>query len=290
MSQTYFEMNMHTKCTKLEVRNAELEAENEALKAKVQDLGFEVVLLRDVCDYDEEERKDEIIAELKQTLDAKDAEIAQLKAELAEKETVIANFNLEPGELLDNFNQVFTQESFCDETEDQNTKMGEDTGEDGFVFEKQAPKKRVRVYKYTKPDGVKRVKVIDKKTGNRKYTSRRKPVTNRIVMNVLQHLYKKKGKMTRMPGLGHDYKGVRYAQYYGRLNKAGDIGTLKTIILSSEKKVYQLNEKDKHIELLWQNDKNVLLPAYGSINLLGEGKNYQCSLNNVFKTELSVYI
>ena len=65
---------------------------------------------------------------------------------------------------------------------------------------------------------------------------------------------------------------------------------MKTIILSSEKKVYQLNEMDKHIELLWQNDKKVLLPAYGSINLLGEGKNYQCSINVVFKTELSVYI
>ena len=96
--------------------------------------------------------------------------------------------------------------------------------------------------------------------------------------------------MTRCPGLGHDYKGVRYAQYFGRLNKAGDIGALKTIILSSEKKVYQLNKKDKHVELLWQDDPSKLFPSYGTINLIGEGKNYQCSIVGPFKTELSVYL
>ena len=80
-------------------------------------------------------------------------------------------------------------------------------------------------------------------------------------MNVPKELYKKRVKLTRFPGVGHDFNGVRYAQYYGRMDNAGAIGHLQTIILSSEKKVYQLNEKDKHVKLKWQNDKNVLQPA-----------------------------
>ena len=68
-------------------------------------------------------------------------------------------------------------------------------------------------------------------------------------------------------GIGHDYDGVQYAQYFGHLNKAGNIGRLQTIILSSESKVYQLDAKGNHAEIMWQNDKNNKKLAHGSIKL-----------------------
>jgi len=51
MSQVYFDLK--EKCDKLEARNTELEAENQALNSKVEDMAFEIVLLRDISGYDE---------------------------------------------------------------------------------------------------------------------------------------------------------------------------------------------------------------------------------------------
>ena len=83
---------------------------------------------------------------------------------------------------------------------------------------------------------------------------------------------------------------MRYAQYYGRLNKAGDIGRLWTIVVSSEAKVYQMKDIDKHAEIRWQNYVMKTKPAFGTINLTGEGKNYQCSILQAFKTELNLLL
>ena len=307
-------MELGVEIRNLKARNDELEASNQMLTDQVSDLAFEVALLRDVCDVEEEEKleaeitrlnqviadrnieacifevkigeREEEIATLKATIVDKDAEIENLKQVVFQRETELANlaFAIDPPQtimnaeeeepvmpetVLDTYNQVFSENP----------------------IKPPEPKKRVRVYKYRGPrvyndDGT----ISRKKPGARKYTSKRKPVTNRATMVALKSIYKKQGKMTRCPGLGHDYKGVRYAQYYGRLNQEGDIGTLKTIILSSEKKVYQLNEKDKHVELLWQNDPAKLQPSYGTINLIGEGGGYQCSIVGPFKTELSVYL
>ena len=95
-----------------------------------------------------------------------------------------------------------------------------------------------------------------------------------------------------LPEVGHTFghSDVRYAKYYGRLNKAGDICQLHTIILSCEGKVYQIDEKDKYFELKWQNNPAIHHPSYGTIRLIGEDKNYQCSILPVFKTELNVYL
>ena len=55
---------------------------------------------------------------------------------------------------------------------------------------------------------MKMVQFLEKKTGARKYTSKRVKVTNRVVMNVLKKIYKIQGKMTWQPGLGHILKGL----------------------------------------------------------------------------------
>ena len=88
--------------------------------------------------------------------------------------------------------------------------------------------------------------------------------------------------------MGHEYDGIRYAQWYGRLQKGGDPVQLYTIILSSDAKVYQLDTFGKHAEIRWQNNKAVLKPSYGSIKLTGEGGGANVSLRGPFSTEWSV--
>ena len=124
----------------------------------------------------------------------------------------------------------------------------------------------------------------------RPYNARRSKVTDPRVLAALTEIYDERGTLERNPGIGHDFNGVRYAQYYGRLDKPGTIGRLWTIVLSSEGKVYQLHENEKHIEIKWQTDKTNKKVAYGNINLLGEGENYQCSILGPFKTELSLFL
>ena len=47
---------------------------------------------------------------------------------------------------------------------------------------------------------------------------------------------------------------------------------------------------DKHAEIRWQNHVTKTKPSFGTINLTGEGGNYQCSILGAFKAELSLYL
>ena len=167
--------------------------------------------------------------------------------------------------------------------------------DDDFVEEPSAkkrtgrPKGRRSAYYRPKrilPDGT----ITQSTPGAHTYTSKRILVTDPRVLAALNEIYAERGTFDRIPEIGHDFNGVRYAQYFGRLDKAGTIGRLWTIVLSSEGKVYQMNKNEKHVELKWQNDKTNKKLAYGTINLIGEGENYQCSILKVFKSELSVYL
>ena len=122
----------------------------------------------------------------------------------------------------------------------------------------------------------------------RPYNARRAKVTDPAVLAALNAIYAERGTFDRKEGVGHDFNGIRYAQYYGRLDKEGAIGRLWTIVLSSEGKVYQMKRHEKHIEIKWQNDKTKTNPAFGTINLLGEGENYMCSILPAFKSELNL--
>ena len=226
----------------------------------------------------------------------KDLEITQLKVDLADKTEEVANLTMtfnaatatvEVDDLLVDINDVFE--------DDANEKMGDDTGE-----EIEHPKKKQRAVKTSrktgqKGRGPKRVlpdgSITHAHPEARKYTSRRTKVTNPRVLEVLVLMYRNMLTFKRRVGLGHKCcHGVRYAQFFGRLNQAGDIGTLRTVVLSSEKKVYKLEENGEHVELRWQNDKNVKSPACGTIELASIDGRYQCSIKNAFITELCVYI
>ena len=159
--------------------------------------------------------------------------------------------------------------------------MGKDLGED---VGEEPPKKKKAV----------------KKAGTRAYNSKRIAVTDPYLKFALNHIWQSKALYKRNPENGHMFQGlrrridkyadVRFAEYYGRLNKAGVMGPLHNIILSSQGKVYQLEPTGRHVEIKWQNDKEVSNPPYETIRLIGEGGNYQCSILNAFKNELSLYL
>ena len=225
MAQPYFDLKR--KCDELEGRTADLEAENQTLKEKVSDLAFEVMLLKEVCDYVEDEKKDEKMEQL-------ESELADTKEELENMKTLFAAAVTRMGfeDLAENLEGVFF--------EDEDTKMGEDVGEDlGEEVGEEPPKKKKAV----------------KKAGTRAYNSKRIAVTDPYLKFALNHIWQRKDLYKRNPENGHMFQGmvrrmgkyanVRFAEYYGRLNKAGDIGNLQTIILSTEGKVYQLNDNGK---------------------------------------------
>jgi cell division protein FtsB len=296
MAQLQFKLQNNI--NELEERNEELVNENAVLKIKVETLNFEIDLLKDLVGFEDDENKDAIIVSLKKVLVEKDSEIAQLKAELTDKTAEVANLNMtfnaatanvEVDDLLVDLNEVFD--------DDTNEKMGEDTGK-----EIEPPKKKQKAVKTSRKTGQKgrgpkkvlpNGKISYANPEARKYTSRRTPVTDPVVLDVLDRMYKDRMGYKRKAGIGQKSRhGVRYAHYYGRLNKAGDIGVRRTVVLSSEKKVYMLEENGDHVELRWQNDKSVKSPSYGGILLTGDGENgsYECSLKYPFITELCVYI
>ena len=108
MSQKQFDL--HFKCTQIEARNGEREAENDALKQEVVSLKFEVKLLKEFMDFEMQENKDAIIESQEQLLAEKDAEIARLK--------LVFNQSMEDIDLslLDAFNEA--------DNADQNEKWG----------------------------------------------------------------------------------------------------------------------------------------------------------------------
>ena len=175
MAQPYFDLKR--KCDELEGRTADLEAENQTLKEKVSDLAFEVMLLKEVCDYVEDEKKDEKMEQL-------ESELADTKEELENMKTLFAAAVTRMGfeDLAENLEGVFF--------EDADTKIGEDLGED---VGEEPPKKKKAV----------------KKAGTRAYNSKRIRVTDQYLMRVLNHIWDGKPLYIRNPEVGHMFEGMR---------------------------------------------------------------------------------
>ena len=152
MAQRHFDLQ--NKNNLLEGLNAEVVTENEVLKQKVADLGFEVVLLKDVCNLDDTEQTDALIEELRQnirdenvqlcalqlSIADKESESDTLKTAILEKDAEIANLTftfsaatprMNPDDLLDNYNQAEPNAALNED--EQNEKMGEDIGEDSIA-------------------------------------------------------------------------------------------------------------------------------------------------------------
>ena len=87
---------------------------------------------------------------------------------------------------------------------------------------------------------------------------------------------------------------IRYAFYYGKINKSGAVGLLTTVVLSSDLKVYNISDVEKPIEMHWNQDKQMKgkKRGYGHIYLgkLAAYKGFETYLQDVFMTELGVAI
>ena len=133
-------------------------------------------------------------------------------------------------------------------------------------------------------------KVSRRRPGARVYNSRKEMVLNFPVVRALNYIFDNKDNMIRLAGQGYDHDGIRYAQFYGHLKRGGEPVLLRNIILSSDKKVYQMVKPGEHYELFWQNDKDEVKRSYGTIKFPQEGGSAQISLKMPFLRELSVDI
>ena len=142
MSQKHFDVRV--RCDDLETRNAELETKNAALKEKISDLAFEITLLKEVCDFEQEEQKDALIENLREQIREKNIQECRLEMNIHEKETEIAALQatiVEKDEEITRLNLLLNQRSEAldinlidvfDDAES-NEKMGEDLGEESVV-------------------------------------------------------------------------------------------------------------------------------------------------------------
>ena len=257
MSQKHFDL--HARCDDLETRNAELETKNAALKEKVSDLCFEVALLKDVCEIDEE---DAVIATLKQKLrdkniqecrlemiiHAKDVEIAALKTEIDEKDAEISRLLIQDAVPIDiNLGDVFHDQN---EQLFDNQKMGEDLGDasvaqrtkkrkhnapemnlyvddEGSDDDFQKPKKAADNKKKTYHHGPHVVlsdgHVSRRIPGARAYKSHQTMVVDITVGSALNEIFMRKEGLGRFIGQGHDYDGIRYANSMDTLEKVASL-------------------------------------------------------------------
>ena len=175
-----------------------------------------------------------------------------------------------------------------------NQKMGEDTGEEpsyDYLPSSEYASDKLAQTQPAKKAKAESGRVLPIWHKPRAYHSKRNFVTDERVIAALDYMRDNEATYVRIPGEGIDRDGVRYAHYYGKLDKFGNVGFLKTIILSSELKVYQCEEHEDHVELRWQNNRTLKgKRPYGNICLIGEGKGYECSIKPVFTSELGIDI
>ena len=87
--------------------------------------------------------------------------------------------------------------------------------------------------------------------------------------------------------------GVRYAFYFGKINKQGNVGLITSIVLSSDKKVFKITDMNEPVEMFWVNDPTKKgKRGHGHIYLgaLTGGKGFETYIHPVFQSELGIYI
>ena len=98
---------------------------------------------------------------------------------------------------------------------------------------------------------------------------------------------------TRKQFQGVNINGVRYAFYFGKVGTGGNIGMATNIVLSSDKKVYDISNIDTPVEMNWNQDRSSKgKRSFGHIylgKLTGE-KGFETYLKDPFMTELGVHI
>ena len=118
-------------------------------------------------------------------------------------------------------------------------------------------------------------------------------VTDPKVLYALKLMASSVYSYSRDPFKGMDIEGVRYAFYYGKINKGGLVGMCTNIVLSSDLKVYNISNVDAIMEMSWNDDRsNKGKRGFGHIYLgtMTGGKAFETNLKDVFQTELGLFI
>ena len=128
----------------------------------------------------------------------------------------------------------------------------------------------------------------------RVYTKKQtKVVTDPDVLRALRFMADNVYTYRRNQFEGVNINGVKYASYFGKVSKGGNIGMSTNIVLSSNKKVYNISNMDAIVEMRWNQDiTNKGKRGYGTIYLgsLTGTKGFETKLQDVFVNELGIHI
>ena len=128
-------------------------------------------------------------------------------------------------------------------------------------------------------------RVYAKKTSN--------VVTDPKVLYALKLMASNVYTYSRKQFQGVNINGVRYAFYFGKVGTGGNIGMATNIVLSSDKKVYDISNIDTPVEMNRNQDRSSKgKRSFGHIylgKLTGE-KGFETYLKDPFMTELGVHI
>ena len=97
----------------------------------------------------------------------------------------------------------------------------------------------------------------------------------------------------RNPFRGVDINGTRYAFYFGKVSTGGAIGLSTNIVLSSDKKVYNISDIQRPVEMHWNQDRSCKgKRGFGHIYLgkITGDRGFEAYLKDPFMTELGVMI
>ena len=130
---------------------------------------------------------------------------------------------------------------------------------------------------------------------NRVYTKKvLKLVTDPVVLFALHSMARNIYSYSRKPFQGVDFNGVRYAFYFGKINKGAMIGLVTNIVLSSERKVYNISNIDAIVEMSWNEDitSRGKKRGFGHIYLgtVTGSKGFETNICDMFKTELGLIL
>ena len=129
----------------------------------------------------------------------------------------------------------------------------------------------------------------------RNYTKKQnKNVTDPDTFHALRYMTDNVQTYSRNVFKGVDINGVRYAFYFGTVNKKNTFGMSTNIVLSSEKKVFNVSNIENAVEMSWNQDvtQRGKKRGYGHIYLGGltGGRGFETSILNVFQTELGIIL
>ena len=121
-----------------------------------------------------------------------------------------------------------------------------------------------------------------------------KNVTDPDTLHALKYMIDNAQTYKRNPFKGLEINGVRYAFYFGKVGNGGTFAMSKNIVLSSDKKVFNVSDAENPLEMRWNQDEEQRgkKRGYGHIYLgaLTGSRGIETNIQTVFQVELGVFV